>query len=702
MAQPTSATAWARIRVQLIRYVLLLKKRWWVPLLTISLGLCGAAWLVMQQPPAFVSGGRLMVRGQVRIAESAAYSEELSNFFGNQLEMMQSGEVLKRAHARVHSLRPELPPENVSPKAAKVLNASMFTMTVLGPSAPYVQAYVDAWMDEFMAMKKEMRAAGVENTTTAVAEELVRQEREMKQHEEEMHNFQKENSIGFLQEGGNSAASYLASLNRKLAELKTEYDLLDLLSLDQNLDRQAGGVAPADGTTGRPDSLPTSYGPIGEYLKIRQQVQQLKADRENLSKLLREKHPTMVQFDEQIAKGEAILDTLREESQRSLKTKRDSIRIQIDNLQGVIKEWEGKALDLARKIAEFDKIKSKIERTKATHDRLQASLRTMDVSKNLEQDTVAIMERASPAQSIRPGMEKMLLQGFLIGFLVGMGILFILDKLDDRISSFYEFRERFPETLLGQVPREKFSGDSMALLSPDDDRHGLLESFRTLRSSIIFLPVEGARPKTLLVTSATPSEGKTTVASNLAITLAFSGARVLLVDADLRLGRLHKSFGISADVGFSDVMRQKLNWREAVVSCSTPNLSILPRGKTLSHPSEHFLSKVTDQFLQEVYAEYDYVVFDSPPVMAADDVLSLAPKMDGAIFVVRFSTSSGRRSRTALDLLTQRQANVIGLVCNDVKLSETEYGYGSYYQYSGYHYRETEDSEAKEGAKSGV
>jgi Mrp family chromosome partitioning ATPase len=149
-------------------------------------------------------------------------------------------------------------------------------------------------------------------------------------------------------------------------------------------------------------------------------------------------------------------------------------------------------------------------------------------------------------------------------------------------------------------------------------------------------------------------------------------------------------------------MRQKLNWREAIVSSSTPNLSILPRGKTLSHPSEHFLSKVTDQFLHEVYAEFDYVVFDSPPVMAADDVLSLAPKLDGAIFVVRFSTSSGRRSRTALDLLTQRQANVLGVVCNDVKLSETEYGYGSYYQYSGYHYRETEESEAKAAAKTGA
>src|SRR5207249_4767644 len=129
-------------------------------------------------------------------------------------------------------------------KASKVLNASMFDMTVIGSSAAYTRAYADAWMEEFMDTKKAMRETGVESTTLAVEAEAKRLEAEMKKYEDEMHDFQKDNNVGFLQQGGNDAATYLAALNRRLAELKTEYDLLGELSLDQSLDRQGAAATP--------------------------------------------------------------------------------------------------------------------------------------------------------------------------------------------------------------------------------------------------------------------------------------------------------------------------------------------------------------------------------------------------------------------------------------------------------------------------
>ncbi len=693
LAAPSSMN---RVRVQSIRYFHLLKKRWWVLILLVSIGLCIAAWSVMQQPPAYVSTGRLMVSGQIRVGDSAAvYSEELMNFFGTQIELMQSGEVQKRAHTRVRSLHPDLPPEKVELVVGQLPKAAIFVMRVLGKSPAYAQAYLDACMDEYIATKKEMRASTREGAIVAIQDELVRLEKDMLKEEEEMHTFQKENNIGFLREDGNSAANYLAMLNRQMAELKTEFDLLQLLDLDQNLDRPQ--MTPSSGEKGgsRMESIVSTPGPLGEYLKAKQTIQQLKADREEMSKTLRTKHPTMVALDEQITKGEAMLTTYRDLSQEALKSRRSSIKLQVENLEGTIKIWEGKALELARRVADWDKIRSKIDRTKQQYDRLNANLRSMDVYRNLDQDSVSILERASPAVSMRPGLEKMLAIGGLSGLVLGLLILFILDKLDDRIGSFFEFRDKFPETLLGQVPRE-LGKSGVAMLASNDPRHALLESFRTLRSSIIFLPIEGVRPKTLLITSATPGEGKTTIAANLAITLAFSGAKTLLVDADLRLGRIAKAFQIDSEVGLSDVLRQRIHWREVIVPTSTPNLSVLPRGKTLPHPAEHFLGKVTDQFLQEIYAEFDYILFDTPPVMAADDVLSLAPKIDGTIFVIRFSTSSARRSRTAINLLVQRQANLLGVVCNDVRLAESEYGYGNYYQYSAYR----ENAEADEPVKT--
>ena len=699
MSPPTSqlpggTSAINRVRVQGIRYVYLLKKRWWVLVLLLSLGLCIGAWTAMQQPPAFRSSGRMMVAGQLRLGDNAAaYSEELMNFFGTQIELMQSSAVLKGAETRVHALHPDLPVEKVKVVVGQLPKAAIFVMNVYAKSPAYAPAYVDALMDEYMAKKKEMRQTSGESAAVAIQDELVRLEKDMKLEEEEMHGFQQKNNIGFLKEDGNSAATYLSILNRRLDELKTEFNLLQRLDIDQTLDRTPSVATGAEGQLNRMDSLAGAPGPLAEYLKVKQAINQLKADRQEFLQTLKPKHPAVVALDEQIAKNEAMLGTYKQLGQDAITSRRGAIKTQIESLEDNIKTWETKALDLAKRVADFDKIKSKIERTKVHYDRLNGQLRSMDVYKNLAQDTVLILEHATKPEQIQMELNKLLLIGGFGGLALGLIILFVLDKMDDRIGSFFEFRERFPEPLLGQVPRE-LTKAGVDLLASNDPRHALLESFRTLRSSIIFLPIEGARPKTILVTSATPGEGKTTIAANLAITFAFSGARTLLVDADLRLGRLAKAFKIESELGLSDVLRQRTHWREVIVPTSTPNLSLLPRGKTLPHPAEHFLGKVTDQLLQEVYAEFDYIIFDSPPVMAADDVLSLSPKIDGTIFVVRFSTSSARRSRTAVNLLVQRQANLLGIVCNDVRLAESEYGYGNYYQYSAY--RENADSEPLE------
>ena len=128
------------------------------------------------------------------------------------------------------------------------------------------------------------------------------------------------------------------------------------------------------------------------------------------------------------------------------------------------------------------------------------------------------------------------------------------------------------------------------------------------------------------------------------------------------------------------------------------NLSLISCGPPLKHPAEHLLGQVADQFLKEIYEEFDYVIFDSPPVTLIDDTLSLAPKVDGTMVVVRFGVSSVRTTRRTLELLAQRQSNVLGLICNDVHVAESEYNYG-------YYYRQTIDTynkdpmEQREGAK---
>src|SRR4029077_5056654 len=242
-------------------------------------------------------------------------------------------------------------------------------------------------------------------------------------------------------------------------------------------------------------------------------------------------------------------------------------------------------------------------------------------------------------------------------------------------------QHQFSENVLGQIPKEKSKGRIM-LLEPDDTRHIIAESYRNIRSSIFFMPYEGPRPKTMLITSSVPNEGKSTISSNLAITMALSGARTLLIDGDLRRGALRDAFGVSSKIGFSEVLKQEVNWQEVVFPTSYPNLFLLPRGKTLGQPSEHLLRDSTDALIADMYNHYDYIIIDSSPVLAADDSTSLAPKIDATLFIVRLPYPSARLPPKSLELLYNRQVNVPGVILNYVDTSLPEY---YYYQYSEYY-----------------
>jgi capsular exopolysaccharide synthesis family protein len=313
-------------------------------------------------------------------------------------------------------------------------------------------------------------------------------------------------------------------------------------------------------------------------------------------------------------------------------------------------------------------------------------MQTLDVNKEISPESVIIMEKASPAVQDRPPLSKKLLLGGLVGAAFAVLLLLFLDRLDDRMNSFTELQDLFDETVLGQIPREKAKsvGGPLGLMKPEDTRHAFVEAYRNLRSSLLFMNETGQRPRTLLITSSVPSEGKSLTSSNLAIAIANTGSKVLLVDADLRKGVLHTRFGVSPEPGLSEALIQGLNWVEAVRPTKIPNLSILPRGAYTQNSSELFITEVARKFLTETSGGYDYVIMDTAPVMAADDVSSLAPHLDGVLFVLRAEYTSARVARAALELLYQRNVRVLGLVFNAVRPSSGDYYY--YHKYKDYYH----------------
>src|SRR5262249_26073647 len=151
---------------------------------------------------------------------------------------------------------------------------------------------------------------------------------------------------------------------------------------------------------------------------------------------------------------------------------------------------------------------------------------------------------------------------------------------------------------------------------------------------------------------------------NLAVTMALAEVRVLLIDADLRRGALHAALGLGAEPGLADLLTKAD--QPSIVKTPIKGLDFIPRGRSVGNPGELFLGERFSEFLRSVYSTYDIVVLDSSPVLAADDTTSVAPKIDATLFVIRFGYSSARSSQKALALLRERQANVIGLVCNGV------------------------------------
>lgn len=674
---------------QVLHYRALLLRGWWILALTTALALAVGAWFLFQQPPKYRSVGRMMVSGKIALPEGTVYTEELSNFFGTQVELMKSEAVRRRAEAQALAMNPELKPGEVKLEVGQQKGASIFILSATGDDAAYTRAYLDAIMEAYIASKREMRSQKSDITLSAITEQLSTLDKTLQGYEAELHAFEKENNVGYLQQGGNSAGSYLASIEQRLAAMKTEHELLERLDIDQNARRQK--AAASGGENRAPDSVTTQFGPEADYMKANQQLQLLRARLEDFSQYLRPKHPFIAQLNNEIALQERLIAIFKNQSREQLGAQRESIRIQIENLQAQAEEWRAKALDLSQRMGQYERLKSRLDRAKGMYDKLLTSMQTVDVNKNIDQDIVTILERASTAFPVKLGVTRTMGMALFVGLALGIGILLLMDQLDDKLKTVSSFQAHFSEPIMGQIARESQSGGEVSLLQPDDSRHLFAEAFSNIRSALFFLPGDEKRPKTLLITSAIPNEGKSTVTSNLAVTLAMGGAKTLLVDADLRRGQLVKRFGLPpVERGFSEVLTQEADVGEVIIPAGVTNLSLLPRGRILPQPSRFLLGGTMDRFLHEIYEEFDFIVFDSAPILAADDTTSFAPKLDASLLVMRLNYSSVRSSRKALEFLYNRRAKVLGVILNAVDSAATEYTYYQYYDY--YHQRPAEAS----------
>ena len=753
-AKKNRATVATQFFNRLHRFVSILRARWWVMALIIA-GAVGVEMLLLKKaPPLFYSVGSMIVSAKLSLPNASAYHEELNNFLGTQVGLLQGDVVSNRALARIRVRHPALQTSPVALEVKVSPKTSIFNLRAVTGNPEYSTAFVQATMEEFMALKKEMLGDASDTTKTGLQSVLTQLSTELNAAKRELIEYGAANQEVYLQEQGNSAADYLANLTRQLANLKSELRLLTTLTLDENVERWVGlahqtpaaQTAAGDGaeqelakqvqaqqnlaqqTFARPalgnsfskTSETAGYNPMAaspgsvtanqgsvttaqlaketrakeqdqaslvgsetEYLKAKQEILMIKAQRDDLGRYLRPRHPKMIALNEDVEKMEKLLNIFRGQTVDQLKEREHTLEVQIANVEADTKIWELKTVEISKKMDGFQDIKERIRRLQSISDSLFASENTVDLEKKISPESVSILEAATPGAMADPQFARNAAIAALSGLALGIAVLFFLDRLDDRPHSFVELQDSFEETVLGQIPHihVKDKTKAIPILTEDDDRHALAEAYRSLRSSLLFRGSQEKPPKIILIASAIPSDGKSITAANLAVILARSGARVLLVDGDLRRGRLHKQFALAESPGLSEVLGEQTPWAAAVREVSIPHLSVLPRGLVPRHPGELFVRFVKQPFLKEAGSKYDYVLLDTPPIMAADDVSNLAPHVDGVLMVIRANHTSSRVARAALDLLSLRQAPILGIVFNGVRSVGGDYYYYKYKEY---------------------
>jgi capsular exopolysaccharide synthesis family protein len=671
------------------RLLAFLLKLWWVPALTLVLGLGAAAAIVWWQPPIFVSQGRMWETLKLRLPEGSLFSEDVQNFLGTQTELLQSGTLRQLAMERLRATSNNIPlgkdgePMLVDVRVAGTSKSSVFRLQASSANAAYTRAYLDALMHVYLEYKRNIRKVVSGDTLASITEQVQRAERDLKAEQDVLTAFQRTNNLAILQEEGTIAGGYLARLKTQLSDLLLENRLLDAVAQDP---------APADaaGTNASPDLLvPAMTASLAgrtsaDLPAAFQEVALLKLQRDRLSRYLRPKHPKIVKLDTDLERAGKLIEMFHFRSREQLAASRQANQLRIENVETSIREWERKVIESNTRIAEAERLRLNVQRQQSIYERLSLLVQNVGISRNIDQETLAILEPADLPRRSYTREIGLLAGGGFGGLGLGLGLVLLVMIRDDRFTSLSEVNEKLGEIIVGQVPELLYlkSDAHPALMQSDDARHAYAESFRSLRSALLFMAVEAERPRVILVTSAVPHEGKSTVATNLARALALGGARVVLVDADLRKGVLHKLVGLAPAPGLAETLQDPARLEQALQTNSLANLTFLASGKSAGHCGDALMGPALLEVLARLRQQFDYVVIDSSPVFAADDATTLATKVDGVLFVLRSRFSRAGPAREALDLLYQRNARILGLVFNQADASARS---NYYYKYADYY-----------------
>ncbi len=330
--------------------------------------------------------------------------------------------------------------------------------------------------------------------------------------------------------------------------------------------------------------------PDPKYEDEKKQLSSYQAKYKELATGLGESHPKIEEVNLQIYAAEIALQEMRLQRVDALKHVRIGLINELQVSQDAEKVYEGQNNEYLGIMKKINAFKVQINQD---HDRstslLQGS-KSLEESLHLAQEMLYVLQPASEPQTIPVAEAKAMTQGAFVGLAAGIVIIFLLGMLDGRVLSVEDLSQRFDEPMLGVIPMQKRLNGQVELLKHNDQRQMFAESCRNIRSSLLYMDRQGQRPRVIMLTSSMPSEGKSTLSSNLAITLGFAASRTLLVDADMRRGQLHKRFGLKNDLGLAEHIEKGVPLEQVIQPTTSENLDFISCGHYPVQPGELLMS----------------------------------------------------------------------------------------------------------------
>jgi len=715
----------AQYDLNLREYWRIIKKRRWIILVTLLLtGTFSTLFAVLSKPvPLYKSTAsvrleRIMLSGPGIYQESMPWNN--ADMLTTQAAVVRSHGIVEKAAKKLGMIPASLTSEEIRANReylATVLNLRSMVESDFEQPIGVVNIHVQS-QDPRLAMRlantiaevyREERINDTNKRSVSqkgfIEAQLAQAREKLKASEEAAKAYREQHKLVSIDAESSAMVSKLQAL--QAAYDKAVANAQKAAEMRRLLDR-AGSTPLGSKTSFYFEDAPAAYKSFNDKLV------QLMLERDTLLKTYTELYPQVAEIRKQI--GE-ILVTMKGQMAAYEAGLREDIR----DLKAKIDETGAEVKMLPEKRLELSRLERQIQLNQELFNMLERKHQEAQITNAERVETVQIIRPAlEPREpSNAPKIKEKALAGFLIGLILGIAFAFLVEMFDTSLGAIEEIESLLGVHVLGLIPhvsqqeiketlQEKYAGDVDAdvaergarLVSHFAPKSRLAESYRAIRTNLAFACLD-KDIKTIVVTSSSPEEGKTTSIVNLAITMAQGGNRVLLIEGDLRKPMISRMFGMDYVPGLSDVLLGSYEWRKVVRTISdimtgtlstddilqTPgieNLHILSSGTIPPNPAELIYSKAIGEFIAEVRAAYDVVLIDAPPLLAATDAALLAAKADAVVMVYRVGRIPRGVLKRAKAQLDNVKANVIGVILNGLR-AELSSDYADY-KYKYYYY----------------